>query len=315
MRQLAKRDEPPPSLFESFLRRLREIAWGGEHENADLRGTLEELIEEAEQEAGAGFTREERTIVLNALSFGELTVGDVMVPRADVRGVEVGARLSDVVKAMRDSGHSRLLVYRGTLDDVIGAVHVKDLLPYWGDGEAFSLEQATRQVLVVPPSMRVIELLLEMRAGSQRVAIVVDEFGGTDGLVTLEDLVAEIVGELHEKEHGAGAGGGTTQAAEIMTNPDGTIDAAGRTDLEELEERLGVTLLAEDERDEADTLGGLILNLVDRVPARGEVVRHPSGIEFEVLDADPRRIKRVRIRPAQGGEADEAPVSPPGASA
>ncbi len=314
MRQLARREEPPPSLFESFLRRLREIAWGSEHENADLRGTLEELIEEAEQEAGAGFTREERTIVLNALSFGELTVGDVMVPRADVRGVEVGARLGDVVKAMRDSGHSRLLVFRGTLDDVLGAVHVKDLLPYWGDGETFSLEQATRPVLVVPPSMRVIELLLEMRGTGQRVAVVVDEFGGTDGLVTLEDLVAEIVGELHEKEHG-GSAGGAPQPAEVVTNPDGTIDAAGRADLEELEERLGVTLLAEDERDEADTLGGLILNLVDRVPARGEVVRHPSGIEFEVLDADPRRIKRVRIRPARGDEADDAPISPPGASA
>jgi CBS domain containing-hemolysin-like protein len=203
VRQIARRDEPPPSLFESFLRRLREIAWGGESENADLRGTLEELIEEAEQEAGAGFSQEERTIVRNALSFGELTVGDVMVPRADVRGVEVGAGLGDVVKAIRDAGHSRLLVYRGTLDEMLGVVHVKDLLAYWGDGETFSLEQATRPVLVVPPSMRVIELLLEMRASGQRVAIVVDEFGGTDGLATLEDLVAEIVGELHEAERAA----------------------------------------------------------------------------------------------------------------
>ena len=315
MRQIARREEPPPpSLFESFLRRLREIAWGGENENADLRGTLEELIEEAEQEAGAGFSREERTIVLNALSFGELTVGDVMVPRADVRGVEVETRLGDVVKAMREAGHSRLLVYRGTLDDVLGLVHVKDLLAYWGDGEAFSLEQATRPVLVVPPSMRVIELLLEMRASGQRLAIVVDEFGGTDGLATLEDMVAEIVGELHEAERAGGAGGRAVQL-ELVTNPDGTIDAAGRADLEELEEHLGVTLLAEDERDEADTLGGLILNLVDRVPARGEVVRHPSGIEFEVLDADPRRIKRVRIRPAPAGGADDASADPPGASA
>ena len=210
-----------------------------------------------------------------------------MVPRVDIRGIEVAAPLAEVVRTLRESGHSCLLVYRGTLDDVVGLVHIKDLLPFWGDGEAFSLEQVARPVLVVPPSARVLELLREMRNGRNHVAIVVDEFGGTDGLVTLEDLVEEIVGELE---------GGRTSQPEVVVNPDGTIDAAGRTDLEELEERLGVRLLPDDERDEADTLAGLIFDLVDRVPARGEVVQHPSGLGFEILDADPRRIKRVRIR-------------------
>ena len=289
MRQLARRDEPAPSFFDSFLRRLREIAWLGDNENGNLRETLAELIEEAEQDAGTSFSEEEWALVRNALGFGELRVDDVMVPRVDIRGVEVSAPLAEVVRALRESGHSCLLVYRGTLDDAVGVVHIKDLLPYWGDGEAFSLEKVTRPVLVVPPSARVIDLLLEMRKGRNHVAIVVDEFGGTDGLVTLEDLVEEIVGELED-------GRDRSPQPGVAVNPDGSIDAAGRTDLEELEERLGVRLLPEDERDEADTLAGLIFDLVDRVPARGEVVQHPSGLAFEILDADPRRIKRVRIR-------------------
>jgi magnesium and cobalt transporter len=289
VRQLARRDEPAPSssFLDGFLRRLRELAWLGEAENGNLREHLTELIEEAEQGAGTTFSEEEWALVRNALGFGELRVDDVMVPRVDIRGIEVAAPLAEVVRTLRESGHSCLLVYRGTLDDVVGLVHIKDLLPFWGDGEAFSLEQVARPVLVVPPSARVLELLREMRNGRNHVAIVVDEFGGTDGLVTLEDLVEEIVGELE---------GGRTSQPEVVVNPDGTIDAAGRTDLEELEERLGVRLLPDDERDEADTLAGLIFDLVDRVPARGEVVQHPSGLGFEILDADPRRIKRVRIR-------------------
>lgn len=292
MRQLARRDEPPPSFFDSFLRRLREITWLGEAENGNLKETLEELIEEAEQEAGTStFSEQERALVRNALSFGELRVDDVMVPRADIEGVEVGTTLTGVVAALRDAGHSRLLVFRTTLDDVLGLVHIKDLLPFWGDGESFVLEEVMRPVLVVPPSMRVLELLLEMRATRNHVAVVVDEFGGTDGLVTLEDLVEEIVGELQDERD-------RTLQPHIVVNPDGTIDAAGRADLDELEQRLGTRLLEEDARDEADTLGGLVFFLLDRVPTKGEVVRHPSGIELEVVDADPRRVKRVRIRPA-----------------
>ena len=298
MRQLARREEQPaPSFLDGFLRRLREIAWLGEAENGNLREHLTELIEEAEQGAGTSLSEEEWALVRNALGFGELRVGDVMVPRVDIRGIEVAAPLTEVVRTLRESGHSCLLVYRGTLDDVVGLVHIKDLLPFWGDGEAFSLEQVTRPVLVVPPSARVVELLREMRNGRNQVAIVVDEFGGTDGLVTLEDLVEEIVGELE---------GGRASQPEVVANPDGTIDAAGRTDLEELEEQLGVRLLPDDERDEADTLAGLIFDLVDRVPARGEVVQHPTGLAFEILDADPRRIKRVRIRPPEPPAAQPA---------
>lgn len=288
MRQLAKREQPQPSLLDSLVRRIRDLAGRGGGEPADLREALEELLADADEEGASPIDEEGRELVRNALGFGELRVDDVMVPRADVRGIGVGSGLREVVAAMQDARHSRLLVYRDNLDDVLGVIHLKDLLAYWGDGAEFSLEQAIRQVLVVPPSMRVLDLLLEMRRSNNRIAVVVDEFGGTDGLVTIEDMVEELVGELADEQDRSGP-------PQLVENADGTIDADGRVWLEELEDKLGQPLLEGEDRDEADTLGGLIFTLLDRVPTRGELVSHPSGYEFEVLDADPRRIKRVRI--------------------
>ena len=288
MRQLAKREQPQPSLLDSLVRRIRDLAGRGGGEPADLREALEELLADADEEGASPIDEEGRELVRNALGFGELRVDDVMVPRADVRGIAVGSSLREVVAAMQDARHSRLLVYRDNLDDVLGVIHLKDLLAYWGDGAEFSLEQAMRQVLVVPPSMRVLDLLLEMRRSNNRIAVVVDEFGGTDGLVTIEDMVEELVGELADEQDQSGP-------PQLVENADGTIDADGRVWLEELEDKLGQPLLEGEDRDEADTLGGLIFTLLDRVPTRGELVSHPSGYEFEVLDADPRRIKRVRI--------------------
>jgi magnesium and cobalt transporter len=304
MKQLARKEQESPGLLDSLVRRIRELAGRGESDSGGLRETLEELIEEAEEEEKKRFTEQERELLLNALSFGELRVDDVMVPRADIRGVPVEASLDQVVAALREAGHSRLIVYRGSLDDVVGTVSVKDLLAFWGNGEEFSLERITRPVLAVPPSMRVLDLLLEMRGKRNHMAVVVDEFGGTDGLVTLEDLVEEIVGELQDEHE-------KLKAPQIVANEDGSLDVDARVYLEDLEEHLGATLLAAEERDEADTLGGLIFALLDRVPAKGEVVRHPGGFELEVLDADPRRVNRVRIRrsagePPAGGPAPAA---------
>jgi magnesium and cobalt transporter len=293
MRQLARKEQESPGLLDNLVRRIRELAGRGESEGGGLRETLEELIEEAEEEEKKRFTEQERELLLNALSFGELRVDDVMVPRADIRGIPVEATLDQVVAALREAGHSRLIVYRGSLDDVLGAVHVKDLLQFWGNGGKLELERITRPVLAVPPSMRVLDLLLEMRGKHNHMAVVVDEFGGTDGLVTLEDLVEEIVGELRDEHE-------KLTEPQIVENEDGSLDVDARIYLEDLEERLGAALLGEEERDEADTLGGLVFALLDRVPAKGEVVRHPSGFELEVLDADPRRVSRVRIRRIAG---------------
>lgn len=295
MRPAPRRDGPPPSLLEGLLRRIRELALGPEQEGS-LRRTLEEILEETEGGEDRRLSPEERALVQRALAFGELEVADIMVPRSDIKAVPVEASLAEVVAAMRAAGHSRLLVYRDTLDEVIGIVHLKDLLDYWGDGAAFVLERIVRQVPVVPPSMRVLELLLELRTSRQHLAVVVDEFGGTDGLVTLEDVVSELLGEIADER-------AAQETPQLVERPDGSLEVDGRLDLEELEERLGLQLLAEDERDEADTVAGLIFALVDRVPARGEVVEHPSGLRFEVLDADPRRIKRVCVRRPNAGEA------------
>ena len=290
------------SLLTGLLTRLRVLARRRNGESHSLRETLEELIEEDEDETQhrAEFTEQERELLLNALSFGELQVWDVMVPRSDIQAIEITAGLAEVVGAMRHAMHTRLPVYRDNLDDVIGMVHIKDLLPYWGDGAEFKLEPIIREVLFVPPSMRVLDLLLQMRDTGVHMAIVVDEYGGTDGLATIEDLVEEIVGEIQD-EHDK------IVPPQITEVRDGALEADARVEVEELERRLGLQLLDEERREDVDTLGGLIFTLLDRVPARGEIVRHPAGIEFEVLEADPRRIKKLRIlrqdQPAAAGEA------------
>lgn len=282
--------DPQASLLHGLLTRLRVLARRRNGEGS-LRETLEELIEEGEpgeRTERPEFTEEERALLLNALSFGELQVWDVMVPRSDIKAIEIGAELDDVVQAMREAMHTRLPVFRGTLDDVVGMIHIKDMLPYWGDGAAFELERLVREVLFVPPSMRVLDLLLQMRDTGVHMAIVIDEYGGTDGMATIEDLVEEIIGEIQD-EHDK------ILPPQITELPDGNLEADARVEVEELEARLGVQLLEPERREDVDTLGGLLFMLLDRVPARGEVVRHPAGPEFEVLDADARRIKRVRV--------------------
>ncbi|TVQ33017.1 MAG: HlyC/CorC family transporter [Geminicoccaceae bacterium] len=271
-----------------LFRRLRELAFGGGEDGNSLRETIEELLED-EADHLRSLTEHERRLLLNALSFGELEVADVMVPRSDVKAIELESSLDDVVRAMRDAGHTRLPVFRQTLDDVVGLIHIKDVLPFWGDGVTFRLENQVRKILHVPPSMRVIDLLLTMRDTRNHMAVVVDEYGGTDGLVTIEDLIEEIVGEIQD-EHDR------ILQPKLLAMADGSWEADARIEVETLESKLGVELLDEDRRDDADTLGGLVFMLMDRVPARGEVISHPAGLDFEVLDADPRRVKRLRIR-------------------
>ena len=286
MKQLAGRDSEPPSLWDGLFRRLRDLA--GRNEGVGLREALEDLIEEAKDEGSGEFAPEQRALLLNALSFGQLRVDDVMVPRTDIDCVPVEAGLRDVIGGMRRRGHTRLVVYRETLDEVVGMVHIEDLLEYWGDGEAFHLEAVVRQVLVVPTSMRVIDLLLEMRNTRMHLAIVIDEFGGTDGLVTVEDLVEELIGELHVDEASA-------PSDLLIRLADGAIEADGRITLEDLERDLATEFVSDEERAESDTLAGLIVMLGDRVPQPGEVIEHPSGLRFTILDSDPRRVKRVHI--------------------
>ncbi len=273
----------------------------------DLRTTLAELVEQ-ENERATSISPAERQIIENALSLSELTVADVMAPRADIDAIDVAGGISGAVQKARETYHSRLPVYRGDLDDVIGMVHVKDLLVATADGVGSDdLGPLLRDVLFVVPSMRVIELLLQMQVSRTHMALVVDEYGGIDGLVTVEDVVEEIVGEMRD-EHDPEA------APELVDQPDGTIIADARAFLDDFEDKVGY-ILTEEEREEIDTIGGLVVNLLGRVPTRGEIIAHSSGVEFEVLAGDPRRVHRLRVRnlpeAAMEPTPDEAEANPP----
>ncbi len=302
--------------------------------------TLRDSLEVALKETAKGddaFTTEEREILLRALRFNASRVEDVMVPRADIIAVEESEPLSELLKTFEEAGVSRVPLFSETLDDPRGMIHIKDLFQWLmreaigphGGGLAASATAAAdarvmlgrcdlsrpisvakirRQVLFVPPSMPAMNLLIRMQQTRVHMALVVDEYGGTDGLVTIEDLVEQIVGEI-EDEHDE------KEAANITGEPRTGLIAAARADVSELEERLGIKLLSADEAEDIDTLGGLVVGIVGRVPARGEIVRHSSGVEFEVLDADARRVKKLRVhlpkadRAAAGEPARDADKS------
>jgi magnesium and cobalt transporter len=278
----------------SLLDRLRQML--GRQPEHSLRESIAELVQEAaEEQVDAGeqpeLDRQERALIANVLRLRETTADDVMVPRADIVAMRVDVTLEEALQQIRAEGHSRLPVYREQLDDIVGMVHIKDVIAYVGRPDAFSLEAILRKPLMVAPQMPVLDLLLQMRQQRMHLALVIDEYGGVDGLVTIEDLVETIVGDISD-EHDE------VEASMMVERADGTLDVNARLPVEEFESRMG-PVLSEDERDsDINTVGGLVFTLAGRVPAKGEVISHPSGIEFRVLDADPRRIRRLRVRRA-----------------
>src|ERR1700741_4290187 len=286
---------PKPLLSElgaRLARALRDL-----RRRSSVHESLEEVIEESERDVEQ-LSAQERMMLANLLKFGELKISDVMVPRADIIAVEESTSLADLIGIFREAQHSRLPIYRETLDDPLGMIHVKDVLallqigadgmPSWPDSPIAKLR---REVLFVPPAMPALDLLLKMQSSHIHLALVIDEYGGTDGLVSIEDLVEEIVGDIDD-EHDV------DEAAHLVTRPDGSFDADARVDLDDLKERTGVDLASGEEIEGVDTLGGLVSSLLGRVPARGEIVSHPAGFEFEILEADPRRVKSLRVRRA-----------------
>lgn len=243
----------------------------------------------------------QRRMVTAAERFHRLRVDDVMVPRADIVAVDSTSTLTELSAGFKEAGHSRLPVYKETLDDPTGMVHIKDLLPYlmldakgrtnktYPDKKV--LQYIKREVLFVPPSMLAQDLLRRMQTRRIHMAIVVDEYGGTDGLVTIEDLIETIVGDIDDEHDEREA------EVQIVTGKGGRSvwEADARIHIDDFEKALGRDFATPDEEDDVDTLGGLIFTLAGRVPERGEIIRHASGIEFEVMDADSRRVKRLRI--------------------
>jgi magnesium and cobalt transporter len=260
------------------------------------RETIDALIATAAAELGSPITPQERVLIGNILKVHDRNAADVMVPRVDIVALDLDQPFTEVVKCMVEHGHSRVPVYRETLDDVIGFIHVKDVLAPVADRRPAKLSRLLRKVLFVAPSLPILDLLVQMRQARTHIAMVVDEFGGIDGLVTIEDLIEEIVGEI-EDEHDV------TEPLTLIERPDGSVIADARLPIEALEEQHGTRLRPAGDQEAVDTLGGLVFTLAGRVPKRGEVIAHPDGIEFEVLDADPRRIKRLRVRglPAANG--------------
>jgi magnesium and cobalt transporter len=298
MSEPADKPEPRPRL----LRMLKRWLAPGDEDAQAVRGVIEELIEERIEESAEGdaaIDPNERLLLSNVLKLRDLTARDIMVPRADIVAIEAATPVAEALALLTTGGHSRLPVYRGTMDEIVGLIHIKDLA-------VFAIEQTlgpehapqlsgkralvdmVRSVLFVSPAVRVLELMLEMRLKRTHMALVVDEYGGIDGLVTIEDLVEQIVGEI-EDEHDI------DEAPQLRDGPDGALLADARLPLTDFENRVG-QVFTDDEREQADTLGGLVISIAGRVPGRGALVRHDSGIEFEVMDSDPRRVRQLRIR-------------------
>jgi magnesium and cobalt transporter len=279
--------------FPRLLKRLTQ-ALRARHGDS-IRESLEEALEQSERQ-NPELARRERVMLANLLKFGELRVDDVKVPRADIVAVEESITICELIAKFREAQHSRLPIYRETLDDPVGLVHIKDVLGLgelgpdgimrWPD---VPVAQVKRDILVAAPSMPVSDLLVRMQTTQIHLAVVVDEYGGTDGLVSIEDLVEEIVGDIGD-EHDV------DESPHLAKLDDGSYEADARLDLEDFTEQTGITLEPPDPEEDVDTLGGLVVSLIGRVPQRGEIVSH-SGFEFEVLEADPRRIKRLRLRP------------------
>lgn len=298
-------ERPRPSFFSKIFRR-----------RAAALAITDQAISPTETTAA-------RQNMLDAAErFHLLRVDDVMVPRANIVSIEKTVSLKEMSKAFRAAGHSRLPVYEDSLDNPIGMVHVKDLLPYlmfdargrtaktYPDRKV--VRTIRRPVLFVPPSMLAQDLLRRMQARRIHMAIVVDEYGGTDGLVTIEDLIEPIVGDIDDEHDEV-----DPEIIEKTVKGIRVWEADARLELEDFEEALGRPFATPDEEDDVDTMGGLVFTLAGRVPERGEIISHPGGLELEVLDADPRRVKRLRIRErrARSGEAVKAdPATPSDAS-
>ena len=254
---------------------------------ASRREELTELLQESLDDK-TSFDSHEGTLLQNFLGLRDTKATDVMVPRADIVSVALADGFDNIIKQMSDANHSRVPVYRDTLDDVAGIIHIKDLFANLRNDQTPAVESLLRPALFISPTIRLLDLLHEMRLRRRHLALVVDEFGGVDGLITIEDLVEEIVGEI-EDEHD------TTAQLRFDQKSDGTAIADARFEVETLEAITG-PLLDDDERDEIDTLGGLVFSLAGRVPGHGEVVRHRAGVQFEILEGDPRRITLLKLR-------------------
>ena len=287
--------EEPPEAAEhrhdnghrSWLSRVVDAVKG--KPDSSLRETLEEYIEEEpEDSAPDSVSAHEKALLANILKLRDLKVVDVMVPRADIVAIDVGTSQKELLELLAEKQHSRLPVYKETLDHVLGTIHIKDILATLAKGGDINIKNLVRDIPVISPAMHVLDLLLQMRESKKHMALVVDEFGGTDGLIAIGDVIESIVGEIDDEYE-------PDDTPQLTENTDGSILADARVDIDEFEEKYG-RIFSREEREESDTLGGLVFFLAGRIPTRGEVLKHRNGMEFEIVDAGPRHINRICIR-------------------
>ena len=329
---LQPRTGTTPAIATGWLTRLRERLGFEDTGKRAIREVLDKALRE-EGQGGQVLAPQQRDMLLRILRFGELRVADVMVPRADIYALDEQAPLSELLQVFQQAGHSRIPLYRETLDDLRGMVHIKDLMGWLVEQSStgpvvataaahaetpmhfsgidltradlslsISATKIRRQVLFVPASMPALNLFLRMQSTRVHLAMVVDEYGGTDGLVSIEDLVEQIVGEI-EDEH--------DDEIDVIEGDTTTgFVALARTPISELEAKLGLKLVTDpEEAEDFDTIGGLVVAQLGRVPVRGELIHHASGLEFEILDADPRRINKLRIYKAAAPLATNTTVT------
>lgn len=279
-------DEVAAPVREPRLRNFVKNILGANKSEDSLHDTLKEFVNEDSDDAS--LDADERSLIKNILAMRDLRAVDVMIPRADIVAIDSSISTQELFTLLSERQFSRFPVYKDSLDDVIGTIHIKDILGCLARNQPIVIEQVVRDVPIVSPAIHVLDLLLEMKTTRRHIALVVDEFGGIDGLVTVGDIIEAIVGEI-EDEHEV------SDQPQLLITPDGTILADGRVDIETFENRFG-QFMTDEEREDIDTLGGLVFAIAGHVPARGEVVSHDSGLVFEVLDADPRRVHRLRIK-------------------
>lgn len=287
----------------NWVKNLLPVGKDTEHDDDSLRDAIEELIEEKKETAPqSAVAAHERLLISNILQLRDLPVQDVMVPRADIVAISIDTTKDELYALLAEKPHTRLPVYKGDLDNILGVINTKDIVANLKNDGGFDIRDIMRDVLVVSPAMRVMDLMLQMRQSKVHIAFVVDEFGGIDGLITINNLVEAIVGEIDDEYE-------YEITPQLIERPDGSAIADGRFPIEEFEARYGECFSENEEHEEVDTMGGLVTYIAGHVPSRGEVIRHaPSGIEFEVIDADPRRVMRVRVRnlPQRPSAGDDA---------
>jgi magnesium and cobalt transporter len=252
-----------------------------------VRKTITSLIQESPKEESS-LNEEERILLSNTLSLRDLTVDDVMIPRADIVAIPHDIPFKELTKLISEKPFTRFPVYHTTLDDVLGYIHAKDIA-IWSKTKDFDVRKILQQVLFVPPSMRLLDLLLQMRSTQIPMALIVDEYGGIDGLVTSWDIIREVLGDLQD--------GHTPEISAQLTRENSrTYVVDARLLIQDLEEEIGAILTDEERGEDIDTVGGLVMYITGRVPGQKEVIKHNSGVLFEILDASPRRVTKVRIK-------------------